>query len=538
MLLVTRIIGLSLFIPSLVAQVNVLTSNYGNDRTNANLQETILTTSNVGPGTFGKIGAYAVDGNIYAQPLYVQGAIVGGIARNVLYVATMRNTVYAFDADAPVSAAPLWTVHLGRSVPSDFNHSDDTLPETGILSTPVIDLGRNAIYLVAQTLEKAAAGNPGTAFRLHALDLSDGRAKPESPVEIKAIVDGGGDDAIEGKVTFDPMMHLQRPGLLLANNNIYVAFGSHQDDWPYHGWIVAYDAAHVQQQVAVFNTTPFGNYGAIWQSGRGLAADAQGNIYAGSGNGDWDGMANFSNSFLKLNPSLKLLDWYTPANWEYLSNYDFDMASLGPILLPGTNLMMGGDKFGNLYLIDKDQLGHLDSAVTPSARIFQAADYSGIFNSAVWDSEWGMIVYLVDAGEATKAFRIADGQFQIRPFSQTGVNSDDGRQGMSISANGGKAGTGILWMTSGDHDAEAVPGTLHAFDALDLTKELWSSDLIAERDQPGAFTKFVSPTVVNGRVYLATSSNQIVVYGLLPAESNPAQFSTPDILRRRQSSLP
>ena len=253
----------------------------------------------------------------------------------------------------------------------------------------------------------------------------------------------------------------------------------------------------------------------MWQSGRGLAADADGNIYAGSGNGDYDGVQNFGESILKLSPSLKLLDWYTPSNWEYLSDFDFDMGSLGPILVPGTDWILGGDKFGNVYLIDKKNMGHLDSASAPSPRIALASLYGGIFNTAVWTSEAGTVFYAVDQGDSLKAFKIVDGQLSASPFSKTDITADIPYQGMTITANGGVAGTGILWMTAGDHDAAGIPGTLHAFDALDLTRELWNSGLKKDRDDLGAFAKFVSPTVVNGRVYVPSFSNQLAIYGLL-----------------------
>ena len=214
---------------ALAAQLKVLTSNYGTDRTNANLRETLLTPANVNADRFGKVGSFPVDANIYAQPLYVPGVIIAGVARNVVYAATMNNTIYAIDADAPAETRPIWKVNLGPPVPPEVNDSDDTAPATGILSTPVIDVERNAIYVVAEKHVKGTA-----AFYLHSIDLSNGTDKPGSPVEIKAIIDGGGETSVNGKIAFDAVMHLQRPGLLLANDKIYIAFGSHADNWPYH----------------------------------------------------------------------------------------------------------------------------------------------------------------------------------------------------------------------------------------------------------------------------------------------------------------
>ena len=270
---------LILFLPIVTpAQVNVLTANYGNDRTNANLAETVLTTANVGPGSFGKLGAYAVDGQIYAQPLVAGGVMIDGAPRNVVYVATMHNSLYAFDADDAGSTRPLWQVNFGRSVPAEFLKSDSIRIEVGILSTPVIDLSRNTIFAVSDTFE---GGTP--VFRLHALDLSDGSEKQGGSVEIKALVDGDGDSSRNGKIPLDPVQHIQRPGLLLANGRVYIAFGSHEDAYPYHGWVLAYDASDIRRQAAVFNTTPHGGSASVWQAGRGPAADRAGIVLLPSG---------------------------------------------------------------------------------------------------------------------------------------------------------------------------------------------------------------------------------------------------------------
>ena len=493
---------------SLAAQVNVLTANYGNERTNANLEEQLLSTENVTPETFGKIGAYTVDGQIYAQPLYVSGAIVQGEPRNVIYVATMHNTVYAFDADAPLTDSPLWSVNLGRSVPFTFLTFLDVRPEIGILSTPVIDLERNAIYVVADTFEGGAP-----LFRLHALDLSDGSEKLGGPVEIRGVVSGDGAAAQNGKIAFDPAQHIQRPALLLSSDKVYIAFGSHADEYPFHGWIMAFDASYIARQTGVFNVTSQGDGGSIWQSGRGMAADAFGNIYFASGNGNYDGERNFAQSFVKLSPDLQVLDWFTPQEWSWLSDYDYDLGSMGPVLVG--NQLIGGDKFGSLYLVDRDNMGRLGVSGTISPQIFQAVGGGGIFNIALWNSFEGPIAYVVEAGSSTMAYPIVNGQFYY-PFSYGVVADSFAYQGIAVSANGGQPGTGIVWVTTGNHSVRGLaPGTLHAMDAFDLANELWNSDMTPDRDSPGAFAKFVAPTIANGRVYVPTFSNRLAVYGLL-----------------------
>jgi hypothetical protein len=501
------------FVTLLWGQTNVLTANYGNERTNANLGETILTTANVNPALFGKLGEYKVDGQIYAQPLFVTGAaIVGQGIRNLVYVATMHNSVYAFDADSPGSTTPLWQVNLGPSLPTRVVHLRAINREIGILGTPVIDLGTNTIFLVAESYE---LGTP--IFKLHALDLSDGSEKLGGPMVIQATADGSGDASQNGKITLDPFQHLQRPGLLLANNSIYTGFGSIDDRYPYHGWILAYDASTLNR-TAVFNDTPEGGSGGVWQSGRGLGADESGNIYTVTGNGDYDGLVNFGESFVKLSPSLQVLDWFAPDDWRELSDVDYDLGSLGPVLVPGTNLLIGGDKASHLYLVDRENMGHLGIPDAPVPQIFQPISWGGLHNMALWSREPSPIAYFVEEGDWTGAFRITGGTMENSPFSQTSVTSDWPFQGMAISANGGAGGSGILWLTAGDHSLPAVPGTLYAFDALDLTNLLWMSEMKPKRDRMGRFAKFATPTVANGRVYVPTLSRSLTVYGLLPLQ--------------------
>src|SRR5580700_2368359 len=301
------------------AQVDVLTANYDNNRTNANLNEGVLNTTNVNPTQFGKLYTFPVDGQVYAQPLYVHSlSMPGQGAPNVLYVATMHNSVYAFDADAVNGTAPLWHVNLGATVdPGSFASGapyTDILNEIGVLSTPVIDRTGNTIYVVDETL---AGGN--MVFFLHALDLTTGNEKLNGPVQIQATVAGSGwagtGDAVDGQLSLLPADHIQRPGLLMANGSIYIGFGSHGDYIPWHGWIVAYNATDLQQQTAVFNTTASSAGAAVWQGGRGLAADPDGSIYCATGNGNYDGVVSWGESVLRLTPALSIADWFTPAEF-------------------------------------------------------------------------------------------------------------------------------------------------------------------------------------------------------------------------------
>jgi uncharacterized protein (TIGR03437 family) len=505
--------------PLFAASVNITTANYDQNRTNWNSSETTLTPQSVASSTFGKVASYPVDGQIYAQPLYVSGvSIPGQGVKNVLYVVTMNDSVYAFDADASNSPAPLWQVTLGTPVPSaallDFTDID---PQVGILSTPVIDLNRQVIYVVTDTFEKGAP-----VFRLHALSLAAGGEMLNGPVEIAASVPGRGDDSIHGTVPFVPFWHLQRPGLALANGTIYIGFGAHADAGPFHGWLIAYDAGDLQHQVAAFNTTPNGGAGGIWQAGRAPAVDQDGNVYVISGNGNFDGQTNFSGAVIKLaGADLSVLDWYTPATWQYLDDNDLDVGSTGAVLLPGISQLITGDKGGRLIYLDRGDLGGIES--NRGANTF-AASVAGIFQLGVWQSPQGLMVYEQDQSGPLKAYSAGAGGLVQKPASQSAPLFDSLYPGIAISSNGTSGG--IVWETTGDFSQAGVPGTLHAFDAANLTKELWNSGTLP-RDALGAFAKFAVPLVANGRVYVPTFSGRLVVYG--PGAGSGGSTFTPRV---------
>jgi uncharacterized protein (TIGR03437 family) len=490
-------------------QVNVLTGNNDNQRTNANLQETILTPANVNPNSFGMIGTFPVDGQIYAQPLYASGFQISGQGTsNVVYVATMHNSVYAIDADAPQSTVPLWQVNLGPSVPSSLLDFSDILPETGILSTPVIDLTRKAIYVVSDTLQ-----NGVPLYQIHALSLADGHEMFSGPAVISATVQGNGAASYFGKLQFDPMMHLQRPALALSNGIVYVSFGSHADGGAYHGWMFGYNASNLQSQASIINLSPNGAGASVWQSGRGPAIDQSGNLYIASGNGDFDGSSNFGESVIKLSSSLKVLDYYTPNEWADLNENDWDLGSTGVILIPGTNSVLTGAKSGLLYLIN-GAMGHLGPDNTSTVQSVQVNQW-GMFDFALWNNSNGPIVYEYEPYGILQAFQIVNGTIQPTALSQNVPAITSQFAGIAVTANGGTNGTGIVWETTGDYSSRLVPGTLHALDASDISRELWNSNMVPDRDTLGRFAKFVAPTVVNGRVYAPTFSNSLAIYGLL-----------------------
>jgi len=487
----------------------VLTGGYDIGRTNANLNETALTPATVSPTGFGRLFQLPADGQIYAQPFYMANVTVAGQGvHNVVFFATEHNSVYACDADA--AAPPLWTVNLGPSVPSSaYGSYSDIAPEIGILGTPVIDPSTGTLYVVAATVE-----NGTYYYRLHALDTASGVEKFGAPVAIAASVEGSGIDSVNGVVTFTALQHIQRPALLLVNGVVYVAFGSHADNSPWHGWIMGYSAANVQNQTAVLNTTPNSWGGAVWHSGRGLSADSQGNIYAVTGNGGTDENTEYSDNVLRLNPGdLTVGDWFAPYNVQTLDDDDDDLGASGAVLIPGTNLLITGGKQGDAYVLNSGSLGHMtDGAQYPQS--FQAAD-GGMYNMAIWNRSTGPVLYLHGGNSPVAAYTFTGSRINIAPSSQISTSYPAPYEGMAISANGGKGGSGILWMVAADVWSFPTTGTLYAFNADDLSSELWNSSMNLGRDALGTFTKFANPTVANGKVYVPTSSAVLAVYGPL-----------------------
>ena len=488
----------------------MLNVNYDTHQTGANLQETSLSPQ-INWNNFGKVGTYPVDGQVYAQPLYVSGVGINGAQHNVLYVATMDNSVFAFDADAPQSAAPLWQVSLGPTVPSGLYDFTDILPQIGILGTPAIDATNQVMYVVADTLPPAFSV---PVFQLHALSLVDGHEMFGGPVQIAASVPGTGAGSNNGTIAFDASQELQRPGLMLANGTLYIAFGSHADTGNYHGWLLKYDSSTLHL-TGVFNSVPNGRAGSFWQTGRAPAVGGAGDIYVVSANGDWDGVANFGESLLRLSGAdLSLLDWYTPQEWGNLNDQDWDLGTTGAILIPGSHYLLMGGKSGMMYLVNYNSLGHLGPDTTSTVQGVQVNTW-GLFEMALWNSAPnGPVVYEFDPSVSLKAFQIVNNQINSTILSEYVPPNSSIYAGLSLSANGGQ--NGIAWLTTGNYDEDGVPGTLHALDATNLAHELWNSDSNGSRDRLGWFAKFIGPTVANGRVYVPTFSNSVAVYGTLP----------------------
>ncbi len=512
----------------------VYTQRYDNTRSGQNIQETTLTPSNVAVGQFGKLFSLPVDGQVYAQPLYVQNVTIPSQgSHNVVFVATQHDSVYAFDADG-LTTTPLWQVSFLNSaagvtsVPSADVYPGiftDINPEVGITSTPVIDPGTGTLYVTAKTREPLGSvpctsnGSYEYCYRLHALDITTGAEKFGGPVIIAASVPGTGYDNVGGTVTFGALRHLQRPGLLLLNGNVYIGFGSHGDNDPYHGWLMAYNATTLQQ-VAVLNITPNGEEGAIWQGGGGISADEAGYVYVVTSNGTFDvnkGGIDYGESVLKLqvqSGQFQIVDYFTPFNQAILTKDDLDLGSSPALILPdqpGTNphlLVMGG-KDGRVWVLNRDNLGHLQANDAGALQIIPGLSDELIDGVSYWNGN----LYLQEIGDYLYQFPLQNG------VAQTAVPSTDEFGGYPddvavITSNG--TSNAVLWFLLTTGYGSGGPGILYAFDANNIANQLYNSNLAAYGvDRAGMPVKFAIPTVANGKVYVGGAA-QIDVYGLLP----------------------
>jgi outer membrane protein assembly factor BamB len=517
---------------------NVLTQHNDQARTGANLHETELTPAAV-KGGFGKLFSVFVDGQIYAQPLVVTGVdIPGKGVHNVVYVATMKNNVYAFDADQAEQDCPLWKRNLGKPVPyyliplnwGSLVFAYNIKPFIGTTSTPVIDPAAGRMWVTA----KSMTSPDELTYRLHCLDIRTGEILASS----ENIQSGDGVDKLEAKTA------LQRPGLLLANGMVYAAFGSQQDGGFYHGWVVAFDAQTLAQKY-VFCTTcgELLGEGGIWQAGNGPAADADGNIYIMTGNGAFEAGQRYGTSFVKLNAQLQVVDWFTPSNHLALTLGDIDLGSSGPMLLPDSDQLVGGGKEGYLYLLNRNRMGKLQPphSVAPALQYLHVSKhwtldwiswllpvfgYHHIHGAPVyWKSaQHGPLVYVWPEETPLKAYQYNPAtHLRTKPLL-AGPKAPHGMPGgfLSISANGDQ--NGLLWASvplSQDAYVHVVPGAFRVFDANTM-EQLWSTDKNLPEDTFN-FAKYCPPTVANGKVYLATFSDKLNVYGLqAPPPAPPA----------------
>ena len=519
---ITIVLALSLASLPAFSQVSVLTRSYDNRRTGTNLSETVLNQSNVNPSQFGKLFQLEVDDQAFAQILYMPGLSIAGGSHNVIFVTTANNSVYAFDADAP--GAPLWqrnfnnggrpTSHTG--VGGNCNPYLDFSGNIGIVGTPVIDSSNGTMYFVARTVESGA-----TVQRLRAINIATGSDRASNA---SMVISASG---------FDPTIENQRPSLALSSGVIYIGWASFCDTGAYHGFLAAYNASTFAQ-LGVFNATPSGSQAGIWMSGMAPAFDSNGNLYVSTGNGTADGGSNFGESLVKLAPqNLNRLDFFTPSNFNTLNSGDVDFGSGGPVFLPGTNVIATGGKEGKIFVLDDNNLGGVVTGDTQILQSFQAVDPTTVPNatyhihngSVAWDGPQGLNLYISGENDFVRAYRFnpSTQKFAVPAFAKGSFLLPRGMPGsmLSLSANGLQSGTGVLWSFTprlGDANQKVVPGVLTAYNAETLAT-LWTSGA-SVGDDTFNLSKGSPPTVANGKVYLASFSNIISVYGLRTSPSS------------------
>jgi hypothetical protein len=503
--------------------IDIVTYHYDNMRTGQNVNEMTLTPANVNVNTFGKLGEFAVDGLVDGQPLLLSNLVIPGVGtKNVLYAVTENDSIYAFDADSiPASGGTvLWqtTALLSGETPSDNRSCSQVQPKMGITATPVIDRLRNAIYLVA--MSKDTKGN--YYQRVHALDLATGAELFGGPTTVQATYPGTGDNSSNGSVVFDPKQYKERPGLLELNGTIYTMWSSHCDHRPYTGWIIAY-SADTMAQTSVLNLVPNGSEGAIWMAGAAPGADAAGNIYFIMGNGDFDTTLNpngfpsngdCGNCFTKMSSTTPptLLDYFTPLNTVAESYSDTDFGSGGELLLPNVvdnagnthHLAVGSGKDANIYVVDRDNMGKFNGKAD---NLYQLI--TGQLAGGVWakPSYFNNTVYYGANNDSIKAFPIVNGMLATSPSSRSGHTFSYPGAAPTISASG--TTNGIVWVVENSY-----PAVLHAYDATNLSNELYNSTQASGGRDNFSANKFITPVVANGKVYVGTS-NSVAVFGLL-----------------------
>jgi len=588
-----------------VAQVDVLTQRYDNSRSAANLTETKLNTFNVNKTTFGKLAFRIVDGNVYAQPLIVSAAKIRSrpaapMGTNIALVATEHNSVYAFDAD-DTTADPdgqeskrfVW--HTGPDVLGTHVESQelsnklgmgpggcvDITTEIGITSTPVIQITNASAPKQGIVFVAAKSKTPSGTFvqKLYSLNLADGTVLGQIP--IAGSVKGTGNN----RVTFDAFLQLNRPGLALDKNTLYVMFGGHCDRQAYHGWIFAYDVSKPKalRLIDVFSDTLTERSasndegrGGIWMSGQGPAIDTDGNLFLATGDGTFNGVTDFGNSVLKIklvSGKFQVQDWFTPANHDQLLQFDVDLGSGAAIPVPGSHLMLAGGKEGRIYLLDRNNLGRgtssalhdFQSTNPPLSRTQNPVAIGDIIywnihgSPVIWHGQDQMFVYVMGEEQRLKQYKLipdtevgwkfeSDTPFKTSvesaplPNPPNGLTNDKQRGPIfmpggfiTVSSDGTKAGTGIVWVTmpfAENANRNVVRGILRAFDAADVSRgqlgQLWSSeDEQIPADSLGMHAKFCPPTVANGKVYVATFQQERVnpetnTHEKLPGGAQPA----------------
>jgi len=519
-------LALTLQLPAVTAVPDVTTYHYNVARDGLNSQETILTPANVNPTDFGKIGSFPVDGHVDAEPLFLANLTVGGAKHNVLYIATEHGTMYAIDAD---TLTQLWKTSVipAGEVASDDHGCSQITPAIGITSTPVIDrsLGPNGtIFTVAMSKDSSNAYHQ----RLHALDITTGVEVTGSPTEITASYPGNGDNSVSGRVVFDPSQYAERAALLLLNGNIYTGWTSHCDAGQYTAWVMAYSETTLQQ-TQLLNLTPNGHRGSVWMSGGGLAADSDGFIYLLISNGDFDTTLNgsgfpsqgdYGNAMVKLNPTgtLSVVDYFNTYNTVSESNADLDLGSGGAVLLDVKDtsnavhhLIVGAGKDQNIFLADRTNLGKFNpSTASPDSNIYQKITGQLAGRNYTTPVYFNGVLYYGSDGDSLKAFPFTNARLATTPSSHSFATFAHPGTTPAVSSNGTQ--NGIVWAVESGTNNTAV---LHAYNPANLSLEYYNSnEVVSGRDHFGPGNKFITPLVINGKVYIGTP-NAVAVFGLL-----------------------
>ncbi len=522
-----------------VTRVPVLTYHYDNTRQGWNSNETALSPANVNTASFGKLFTYAVDGYVYAQPLIVTNLTIPGRGvRDVVFVATEHDSIFAFDANSngDASGGLLWKTNVGISAVSPSTEYGlryhgvgnlDMVPEEGMTGAPVIDLATGTLFVDAFTREVVAGISTNYYHRIHALNITNGMEQPYSPVVVAATVPGtgvsgngtGSPETENGtNVTFSAIQECQRPALTLAGGVLYVCYGSHDDTDPYHGWVFGYNSTNLAM-LSVFNTTPnatlaaFGGNageGAIWMSGNGLCVDANTNLYFLTGNGSFSQNTNggdYSDSFVKLSTAsnkLTVADYFTPYNQASLQASDSDLGSGGVMLLPDSagstshpHLIVGCGKDGNIRLVDRDNMGHYNAANDNQAVQELPGAVGGTWSSPAY---FNHLIFYEGSGDVMKAFYITNGVISSTPISQSSTSIGFPGATPTISSSG--TNNGIAWVIDDGAYLSSGPAVLHAYNATNLAIELYNSSQDLPRDNPGPAVKMVPPVVAGGKVYV------------------------------------
>ncbi len=479
----------------------VLTYHNDDARDGAFTQETTLTPSVVNSSQFGKLQSYPVDGQIYAQPLYVPQLSIAGATHDVVFVATENNTVYAFDGDG-LQSTPLWSRNLGT--PSPRNDAEGISPMLGITSTPVIDITTNTMYVVTTT-----TSGP---FYLHALDITSGADKSGSPVQVTGSVSGTGWDSSNGTIHLESGCY-QRTGLALnpATNEIYIGFGHCN-----HGWLFAYDKASLQQR-AVFNDTPNGAGGGLWNGGGAPVIDDQsGSVFITTGVDQDDPPSGYNDSFLRLSGDvLAVDDFFQPDDASYLALNDADLGSGSPVLMPDNSSgtpheIIGGGKDGKLFVVNRDAMGSFSATSNNVIQTVQTGiqQFDNIFSTPAY---WNGTLYIHCERDVLLAFSWSNGQ-----LSSQAVGGQPGAyvHGATISISSNGSSNGIAWEIDNSNYDNGGPAILRAYDASNVSNEIYDSTQAGSRDTAGQALKFTVPTIAGGKVFVGTS-NELDVYGLL-----------------------